>query len=178
VSLEPGRHNTEDSGPSHVHWGESLWNVGVELGSAEGYMSITESDIERFWSKVDKTDSCWLWTACKSSTQYGVIRLSGTTRYAHRISYYLSKGDLADGLVVDHLCRTRHCVNPDHLELVTNRENILRGNGWSGRNASKTSCLRGHPLTPDNLTGRTRPGRECKQCRDGYRRKSAESVSL
>lgn len=82
---------------------------------------------ERFWSKVQKTDSCWLWTAAVDVNGYGRV---GTTRrrtaLAHRVAYELVKGPVPDGLTLDHLCRTHRCVNPDHLESVTARENIIR----------------------------------------------------
>jgi hypothetical protein len=86
---------------------------------------------ERFWSKVNKTDSCWLWTAATNGG-YGVfgLRSSGTgkwiTRRAHRLAWEFLVGPLTPGMVLDHLCRTPACINPAHLEEVTNRENIIR----------------------------------------------------
>lgn len=85
---------------------------------------------ERFWPKVSKTDSCWLWQASLDGKGYGQINGGRTpTRMmrAHRVAYELVIGPIPDGLDLDHLCRTPRCVNPDHLEPVTRRENTARG---------------------------------------------------
>lgn len=103
-------------------------------------------------------------------TGYGRFK----TKLAHRISYEWAWGEIPAGLQIDHLCRVRHCVEPGHLEAVTQRENILRGNGWSGRNARKTHCPRGHELVPGNLVkrGAAREGqRDCKTCHRDRERK-------
>lgn len=86
--------------------------------------SIT--DEERFWSKVDKTDDCWLWTDAPNSNGYGTFKVSGVSEMAHRYSLKLTGQQLTDGLTIDHLCRVRLCVNPAHLEEVTYAENLLR----------------------------------------------------
>ena len=83
--------------------------------------------MERFWSKVDKTDTCWNWIAGRSNG-YGMIQINKKHKYAHRVSYEIFKGDIPEGLELDHLCRNRKCVNPDHLEAVSSRENTMRGN--------------------------------------------------
>lgn len=100
-------------------------------------LQITEKQKLLFWLKVKKTDNCWEWTACKNSKGYGVSGVSKTP-LAHRVSYELLKDDIPDGLQLDHLCRNRACVNPDHLEAVTNRENILRSKLFRDR------CPKGH----------------------------------
>jgi DNA-binding XRE family transcriptional regulator len=85
---------------------------------------------------------------------------------AHRYSYELHKGLIPDGLTIDHLCKIRHCVNPQHLEVVTYQENNHRGNGMSGCHFRATHCPKGHPYSGDNLY--VRPdgkGRGCKICR-------------
>jgi hypothetical protein len=76
----------------------------------------------RFLSHVEKTDDCWLWTGCKTKMGYGLI--GGQTRLAHRCAYELWVGEIPDGLVVRHKCRNKHCVNPEHLETGTQKENI------------------------------------------------------
>lgn len=81
----------------------------------------------RFWAKVTKTDTCWLWTAVTLPNGYGLVTINKRKIYVHRWSYEATKGPIPDGLVIDHLCRVRNCVNPDHLEAVTNQVNILRG---------------------------------------------------
>jgi hypothetical protein len=82
---------------------------------------------ERVWAKVEKTEGCWLWTAAISPNGYGKFMVSGRPVNAHRLVYQLTVGPIPDGLDLDHLCRVRHCVNPDHLEPVTRSENLLRG---------------------------------------------------
>jgi len=83
---------------------------------------------DRFWSKVNKTNTCWLWEGTVENTGYGSFAVSHTKGVlAHRLAYELSVGEIPSGLTLDHLCRVRNCVNPDHLEPVTCAENIRRG---------------------------------------------------
>lgn len=85
------------------------------------------TDEERFWSKVDKSGDCWLWTAgISGGTGYANFHWLGRTQSAHRVSYMLAVGPVPEGMTLDHLCRVRHCVNPSHLEPVTLAENIRR----------------------------------------------------
>jgi hypothetical protein len=84
---------------------------------------------DRLWSKVDKTDGCWLFTGALNNKGYGVIHergKGGTNLYAHRVSYGLLVGPIPDDLELDHLCRVTRCVNPEHLEAVTHAENMRR----------------------------------------------------
>jgi hypothetical protein len=124
---------------------------------------------DRFWMKVDKQFlGCWLWAgAIHKKTGYGGIgrgkRSNWKSLLAHRVSYELLRGPIPAGLQIDHLCRIRHCVNPDHLEAVTAKTNTLRGESVSALNAAKTHCKYGHPLTADNLTNNLK-WRECKAC--------------
>ena len=120
--------------------------------------------VARLWSYVDRTATCWLWTGAKSTGGYGRIYWSGKLLQAHRVVYELERGPIPDGLELDHLCRVRSCVNPDHLEPVTSRENLLRGVGASAANARRTACENGHEFTPEN-TYRWRGTRGCKTCR-------------
>ena len=133
----------------------------------------------RFWSKVDKTNSCWLWKAAKYRNGYGRFGVTfgpynSPILRAHRISFELSKGRIPEDKQPDHLCRNRACVNPSHIELVTQRENTLRGNGTGAQNARKTHCKNGHLLTGDNLvTNRLKKGqRVCRICLNSWQRKS------
>jgi hypothetical protein len=126
---------------------------------------------ERFWGKVDMTDGCWLWTGPLHSLGYARFRMDRETRvYAHRYAYELENGPIPDGLTIDHICRVRHCVNPDHLEAVTQRENLRRSPiQVSSVNSRKTHCLRGHPFS-----GRDNRGwRVCNTCVSLRRRVSA-----
>lgn len=85
------------------------------------------TDEERFWSKVDRTGTCWLWADAPNSAGYGTFKVAGLNPFmAHRYSYELAGGVLTPGKTIDHLCRVRLCVNPDHLEEVTYEENLRR----------------------------------------------------
>lgn len=99
---------------------------------------------ERFWKKVDKTASCWLWTASLAKG-YGQFHMNGALRMAHRVAYEALIGPIAVGLDLDHLCRVPRCVNPDHLEPVTHRENVLRSESFAAKQVMRTECPHGHP---------------------------------
>jgi len=119
---------------------------------------------DRFWDKVRRGDKCWLWVGARSSTGYGQIAAAGRLVYAHRFAYELLVGDIPETLQIDHLCRNRACVNPDHMEAVTQRVNILRGESTAARNAAKTHCRRGHPFDEANTIHLSRGGRQCRTC--------------
>lgn len=105
----------------------------------------------RFWQKVEKTDTCWLWTGA-TCRGYGTVWDGDRTVKAHRASWEMANGPIPDGLQLDHLCCTRLCVRPDHLEPVTQRENIARGpwgEMWRKR-MEQTHCVNGHEFTPEN----------------------------
>ena len=121
--------------------------------------------VERFMEKVDKSgsDGCWVWSAKISYNGYGQFWFNGKDALAHRMAYELFVGPIPEGLQIDHLCRNRACVNPDHLEAVSARENLLRGSSPRLQNYWSDSCMAGHPRTSDNLTfvnGRKR----CRVC--------------
>lgn len=126
---------------------------------------------------VSGPNSCVLWTGAKTPKGYGQIRFEGRLHAVHRVVFEASKGPIPDGLEIDHLCRVRNCVNPEHLEAVTHAENNRR----SIRNRRST-CTQGHPMTPENVYERRNGDRECRTCRRSRdkawkRRKSTGSSS-
>jgi hypothetical protein len=122
---------------------------------------VLEQLPERLSSKIAVDPSgCWLWTASLRGG-YGQVRFGPSTRAAHVVVFEQLVGAVPDGMELDHLCRIRHCVNPDHVEPVTHRENVLRGEGPAAVNARKTHCDRGHDLADGY---RYDTGRMCRQC--------------
>lgn len=108
-------------------------------------MKLTASDIERFWSKVDKSGECWLWTAATFSDGYGTIQIGGQARRAHRIAYVIANGPIAPELFVCHSCDTPRCVNPAHLWLGTAADNASDRN-IKGRTRRGTGNTPGYKL--------------------------------
>jgi len=106
-----------------------------------------------------KDNGCWEYPYCLTKSGYARVR----QKRAHRISYEIFKGKIPEGLVIDHLCKNKICINPNHLEAVTDRTNILRGNGLAAMNIKKTHCKNGHPYSGDNLKIWKRE-RLCKIC--------------
>lgn len=120
----------------------------------------------RFWNNV-KVDSagCWLWTGTQHEQGYGLLCVGRRKHRAHRMTYETLVGVVPDGLVLDHLCRVTRCVNPEHLEAVTQHENIMRGNGPTAANARKTYCPQGHPYSGANLRVTPDGWRYCFTCK-------------
>ena len=124
-------------------------------------------DVERFMRHVvPVTESgCWLWAGVWNTKGYGIIQVNHYRYAAHRIAYELFTGPIPEGLQIDHLCRVRCCVNPVHLEVVTSRENTLRGMSPQAQLARQTHCKYGHPLAGDNLLRLKNPRlRACRAC--------------
>jgi hypothetical protein len=133
----------------------------------------------RLWGRVliDDPDACWVWQGPPGPKGYGVIGVHHRPRYVHRVSYELTAGPIPDELTIDHLCRNRLCVNPDHLEPVTRGENVLRGESSSAIAARRDHCAKGHPY--DERTWVSKQGkRHCRTCTNeralsGYHRRKA-----
>lgn len=121
----------------------------------------------RFWAKVEKTDTCWLWTAYVRRDGYGTFGVSGQKLMAHRVSYECLTGSIPSGLQLDHLCRVRHCVNPAHLEPVTLQINISRGLAGAHQRI-KTHCPQGHQYNEENTYHYADGSRHCRTCQRAY----------
>lgn len=122
--------------------------------------------------KVDPS-GCWLWQKYKNIYGYGMLcegGRNGRMLWAHRVSYEFHCGPIGAGLEIDHLCRIRACVNPAHLEPVTHRTNILRGEAPSANCARQASCIRGHPFDERNTGRNKNGGRYCRACARDKRR--------
>lgn len=125
-----------------------------------------------FFSNIDYTDSCWLWQGALDKDGYGHFTPYRKRKSSHRYSYEIMVDDIPEGLVIDHLCRVRNCVNPNHLEAVSSLTNILRGYGAAAINRRKAECINGHDLKGDNLYIQKKTNK--RFCRACDRRRGAE----
>lgn len=132
--------------------------------SANAHLVMYPPAMARFIDKVVIDDEHWRWEGSLHAEGYGHFRFEGRTQEAHRAAYTLFRGPVPEGMVIDHMCRTRDCVQPAHLEPVTDAENRRRGESPHARNARKTTCDSGHPFNEANTylapTGR----RSCRPC--------------
>ena len=151
--------------------------------------------LSRFWEKVDKNGPipehrpdlgpCWVWTGGRVRNGYGMTHLPGLGRLAHVIAFVEHVGPVPEGLELDHLCRVRHCCNPKHLEPVTRRENIMRGDGpdvTRVRFAAITHCPAGHTYDAANTLVKVYAGgktsRTCRACHAAAARKKKANAQL
>jgi HNH endonuclease len=148
-------------------------------------VKVFQPVVPRFWSKVQKTDGCWPWIGGIEPLGYGRLKIGGRAgRWvkAHRFAYELLVGPIPSGLDLDHLCHNadpacpggkncihRRCVNPAHLEPVTHRENVLRGQGFAAQQARRTHCPQGHPYDSANTYVDASRRRHCRACKWGQR---------
>jgi hypothetical protein len=159
---------------------------GDPLGG--GPSQIRGTLAERFWPKVDKDGPiptyrpdlgrCWLWTGSGNGRGYGQIGEGNRNLYAHRVAYELAIGPIPIGKQIDHLCRVRNCVNPAHLEAVTQKENVERGTTGevnAARQLAQTHCKRGHPFDAANTYIAPNGQRLCKTCRRWRARRKTSS---
>ena len=119
---------------------------------------------DRFWSLVDKTDDCWLWTGPQNRNGYGMFWANGRHEVAHRAAWRLSGRELDPSLTMDHLCRVRLCVRPDHLEQVTMRVNLLRGENFAAVYARRDACSHGHKYADGEWRWKVEKGYRYRLC--------------
>lgn len=138
-------------------------------------MGVARDPEKRFWAKVEKTDTCWLFTGALDKDGYGkfhtVVPLS--PRMAHRYAYELLVGPIEEAMQIDHLCRVKACVNPAHLEPVTQQENMHRA---PHKNRGKPFCKNGHPFDEANTRVGPDGRRTCRECSNRYSREYKRRV--
>lgn len=128
------------------------------------------TDSQRFWEKVKKTEGCWEWIASRDRYGYGYFWFNKKVGKAHRYSYIIHKGEIPNNLPLDHLCRNTACVNPDHLEAVSQAENMERGE-IRRFHRDKTHCKNGHEYSEENTYKNKRGHRGCRACKRATMRK-------
>lgn len=159
-------------------------------GSVTAKRRFDGDPLAAFEARIDKSGDCWLWTGAISTSGYAMLRVGGRTLQAHRWYYELTRGPVAGGRELDHVChsrnldcaggvtcRHRRCVNPDHLEPVAQRENWRRGRSLSAANLAKTHCKRGHEFSEENTYRSSRGGKSSRSCRACGRRTARDYVA-
>lgn len=132
---------------------------------------VTDEDLTAACNRImlrtskNAETGCWDCNFADRANGYRSVQIRGRGYRAHRVVYECLKGRIPDGLPLDHLCRNRRCVNPDHLEAVPGRINTLRGLGPTAKNARKTHCPNGHSLSEDNLHNNKNGYRVCATCK-------------
>lgn len=141
-----------------------------------------ETSSQRLKRRSKKTaEGCLEWQGCLTTAGYGAIFFEGRKREAHLIAYETFVGRVPKGKELDHLCRNRKCINTAHLEPVTHKENVRRGEGACAKHARKTRCVNGHPFNKKNtyVTSERRRCRECEAARGrAKRRRDKKATSL
>jgi HNH endonuclease len=131
-------------------------------------MSLASQDLRQkanFWRHVERREDCLIWVGCRTKKGYGHFMYRNRKLYAaHRLAWIWANGQIPNGMQIDHLCRNRSCVNPVHMELVTNKINQFRGQSVSGLSFWKIRCSEGHLLLGDNLYPWQKNRRTCRIC--------------
>ncbi len=177
---------TERMADNHPTTQESALPTRNRPRGRHGYLTTIYTNREAVASGIlqrtlpEPNSGCWLWMSCCDRHGYAKMNVPGFSALAHRISYEIFKGKIPSGLQLDHKCRVRCCVNPDHLEPVTNLENSIRGEAGSinaARQLSLTKCKHGHALSGGNIriSGNRRICKACARdkAKQAYRRKQA-----
>lgn len=136
-----------------------------EKSALERFTLLTNKISDIFGENDVYPTECWQWIGGKHQNGYGVFYVKNKQILAHRWSYEHFKEPIPENLVIDHLCRNRACVNPEHMEIVTTRENAIRGIGPSAINAKRTKCTHGHEFTKENTYVNPSGTRECRTCK-------------
>lgn len=146
--------------------GISTYRLHVDAGHLRGETMHTKELRDRIakYTHVNPDTGCHEWTAGTDQDGYSQTSIGGRTVRAHRVAYEMAKGPIPEGLQIDHLCRVRHCVNPGHLEAVTQQENIRRGEAGQHMRREGNECPSGHPMEGSNLYVEPTGRRRCREC--------------
>ncbi len=141
---------------------------------------LTDRELERFWNKVEESDSCWNWTASKYPDGYGAFNLRGKCNGAHRVSWWIHRGEIPEGLEVCHHCDNPKCVKPDHLYVATHAQNIrdihIRGRANLVRGDKHWTKSQKERFTGENNHARQHPERMARGERNGNSKLCEEAI--
>lgn len=147
-----------------------VWDPSVANPKWKHAVDHAFDEEDRFLRRLEEDfggqEGCWEWAGKRTRLGYGLAAAitKGGSRLAHRIAYECYFGPIPKGLTLDHICRNPPCLNPSHLEAVPLKVNLLRGVSPAAKNARKTHCKRGHPLSGDNLYAHAKGYRNCRAC--------------
>lgn len=171
-SFDPCERPSKSLGLCAAHWQQQYDGRGLQpIQRWSNDMGSLKESIEERLDKTDGESGCWVWSGMVNQDGYGLVKIRGKRVMVHRAYLQETGVSIPEGLTVDHLCRNRACANPDHLELVTNLENVMRGFSPPAVNARKTECKRGHPFDAVNTYVAPNGNRACKECRRMHLRK-------
>lgn len=158
------RHLGCQRGSTHSGWCSSHY-MQIRRKGYTSDLRIVGDPEKRFWSKVIKTDTCWLWgPGPKDSHGYGQFSIGRKKVYPHRFSFELLVAPIAPGLEIDHICRNKICVNPDHLRATTREINLTNREDYQIKSDGIRRCYQGHEIVGDNDYERPNNRHECRKC--------------